>query len=86
MRYCTAEGKLELTHKSTIQPAGYAPWFSFPRADNVTILFGHWAAIAGDTGVTFARALDTGCVWGRELTALRLEDNAIFSIPAVNRS
>ena len=82
MRYCSAEGELEMTHKGTDAPAGYAPWFSFERAENHQILFGHWAWLEGKTGVDFAHALDTGCVWGRSLTAMRLEDGALFSVPA----
>ncbi len=82
LRYCTRDGQLELNHKADIQPAGFAPWFSFPRQDDVTVLFGHWAALEGRADADFVRALDTGCVWGRELTALRLEDDVRFSIPA----
>lgn len=82
LRYCTAEGEMELTHKADIEPPGYKPWFTFPRPDQAdwTILFGHWAALEGRTGDDRFVALDTGCVWGRELTALRLEDRRIFSV------
>ncbi|MEO2175149.1 MAG: hypothetical protein ABGY96_13740, partial [bacterium] len=50
-----------------------------------TILFGHWAAIEGITHQPGIIALDTGCVWGRELTAYRLEDQQFFSVSAINR-
>ena len=83
MRYCTAVGQLELEHKADICPDGFAPWFSFPRQDNITIIFGHWAALNGKADAHFVRALDTGCVWGRELTALRLEDDTRFAVPAI---
>jgi bis(5'-nucleosyl)-tetraphosphatase (symmetrical) len=86
IRYCTAQGEMELTHKADIQPQGYAPWFTFNRNDQLQILFGHWAALNGITGVKFAIPLDTGCVWGRELTALRLEDETYFSVPATGAS
>ncbi len=82
LRYCTAAGQLELKHKADLAPAGFAPWFSFPRQDEVTVLFGHWAALEGKVDASFVRALDTGCVWGRALTALRLEDDVIFTVPA----
>ena len=83
LRYCTAAGELELVHKTDAAPAGFAPWFSFPRADPTTrILFGHWAALNGKTGLDSAIALDTGCVWGRSLTAMRLDDGKIISVPA----
>ncbi|MDA0272756.1 MAG: symmetrical bis(5'-nucleosyl)-tetraphosphatase [Proteobacteria bacterium] len=82
MRYCTRDGELELTHKTDIQPDGFAPWFTFERSDRLQVLFGHWAALNGHTGVDFAIPLDTGCVWGRELTAMRLEDKTFFSVEA----
>ena len=85
LRYCTKAGDLELTHKTSICPEGFSPWFEFPRPDQEenSILFGHWAAIEGVTGNPRVIALDTGCVWGRTLTALRLEDGALFSTPAI---
>ena len=85
IRFCTEAGKLELTHKNNIAPSGYAPWFTFPRQDATHILFGHWAALEGQTDSKFVTALDTGCVWGRDLTALRLEDQALFQTAAINQ-
>lgn len=82
MRFCNEVGELELTSKADIAPAGFAPWFTFARADDTKILFGHWAAIGGKTGIDQFLALDTGCVWGQSLTALRLEDQQRFSVPA----
>ena len=85
LRYCTQDGEMELTHKTDIQPEGFAPWFSFPPNKNTldgAILFGHWAAIDGVTQKSGIIALDTGCVWGRKLTAYRLEDQQIFSVDA----
>lgn len=86
LRYCTAEGEMELTHKTDVAPSGYAPWFTFQRQDNLRILFGHWAALGGECEANHAEALDTGCVWGGELTALRLEDNQRFCVAAETRS
>lgn len=85
LRYCKADGELELLHKSDIQPDGYAPWFSYPRSDGLNVLFGHWAALEGKADCRFALPLDTGCVWGRELTALRLEDSKRFVVQALRR-
>ena len=83
LRFCTEDGDIELLHKTDVAPKGYSPWFSFPRSEKTRILFGHWAALEGNVDSDFAVALDTGCVWGRHLTALRLEDNKLFSVPAV---
>lgn len=85
MRFCSKTGELELTAKADIAPEGYAPWFSYKRQDNTRILFGHWAALEGQTKSKQFIALDTGCVWGRELTALRLEDNKTYSVSAQSK-
>jgi bis(5'-nucleosyl)-tetraphosphatase (symmetrical) len=81
MRLCTAQGTMEFRHKTGLAgvPAGYLPWYDVPgRASRTTpIVFGHWAAL-GLMLRADAIGLDTGCVWGRELTALRLEDRRIF--------
>lgn len=84
MRFCQADGTLDLDSKTDIAPVGFAPWFSFPGpALSRPIYFGHWAAIEGITTDPNAIALDTGCVWGRTLTAIRIEDGKRFSVPAL---
>jgi bis(5'-nucleosyl)-tetraphosphatase (symmetrical) len=85
MRFCTADGILELTHKTLERPEGFSPWFELPQqqeGQEMRILFGHWAALEGLTGTDSALALDTGCVWGRHLTAFRLEDGKYFRTPS----
>lgn len=84
MRLVDAEGCLEFGHKGTLEdlPPGYAPWFSYPTQIEGTLYFGHWAALDGATGESRLIGLDTGCVWGRTMTAVRLEDGAMFSVPA----
>jgi bis(5'-nucleosyl)-tetraphosphatase (symmetrical) len=85
MRFCSADGKLNLTCKAEIgsEPFGYMPWFKVPNRKNsmIKIIFGHWAALAGKTDEPNIFALDTACVYGGKLTALRLEDEEEFSIP-----
>ena len=81
MRLCTAAGEMEFRHKlaPVDMPPGFMPWYDVPgRASrNTPILFGHWASLGvllrGDV-----IGLDSGCVWGRKLTALRLEDRRTF--------
>lgn len=84
MRFCTAEGRLNLTYKGTIaeKPADLYPWFDLPHRQPISekILFGHWAALNGKTNQARIFALDTGCVWGNCLTALRLEDEQLFRV------
>ena len=90
MRFCNPESKLDLKSKEGVGTAskGYAPWFNYPTQlpENHHVVFGHWAAIEGITQQKQIHALDTGCVWGGSLTALRLEDMQRFSTPCtINR-
>lgn len=76
MRFIAADGALELETKEAagIAPAGYRPWFEFPRPqDRTRILFGHWAALEGRTHNPRFIGLDTGCVWGGAMTVMNLE-------------
>lgn len=78
MRYCDAQGGLALESKSApgSQNVDLIPWYKLPslRNHDDRIVFGHWASLMGKADVTNIFALDTGCVWGNQLTALRLED------------
>jgi bis(5'-nucleosyl)-tetraphosphatase (symmetrical) len=90
MRFCDENSKLDLESKEGINTAnkGYAPWFNYPTKvpADCHIVFGHWAALEGKTQKERIHALDTGCVWGGSLTALRLEDRQRFSTPCtINR-
>lgn len=60
-------------------PQGCIPWYSFPtrKSAGATVIFGHWAAL-GLRVKNGVAALDTGCAWGRELSALRLDDWRVF--------
>jgi bis(5'-nucleosyl)-tetraphosphatase (symmetrical) len=60
-------------------PKGAMPWFSVSsrKSQSHTILFGHWAAL-GFYRAPGIVALDSGCAWGGTLTAVRLEDQAVF--------
>jgi len=84
MRFCDADGRLEFACQGVIgtQPPGFMPWFDVSKrvAKNERIVFGHWAALAGMVLEPSKNvfALDTGCVWGRALTAMRLDDGVIF--------
>lgn len=86
MRFCDTHGKLNLTAKGDLNsaPADYLPWFKVKdrKAAMVNIIFGHWAAILGETNVKHVHAIDTGCMWGHSLTALRLDDWQRFSVAA----
>jgi bis(5'-nucleosyl)-tetraphosphatase (symmetrical) len=77
MRFCTSEGKLDLKGKEgpDTAPPGYAPWFQHKerKTKGLKIIFGHWAALAGQCNEPGIFALDTGCVWGGALTLLNVD-------------
>jgi len=85
MRFCHADGRLDLTYRGEIadKPDDLIPWFDVPGRLNADekIIFGHWAALNGKTPAgSNLFALDTGCVWGNCLTAMRLEDKKRFNV------
>lgn len=84
MRFCGTKGNLMLQYAvSTENNTNQAlPWFLVPsrKPIDATIVFGHWAALRGHCPVKNIYALDTGCVWGGALTALRLEDKKRFLV------
>ena len=85
MRTCHADGRLNLDYKGppSIAPDDVVPWFSISDRQTTEnkLIFGHWASLNGETGASNTFALDTGCVWGRKLTAMRLEDQKHFHVP-----
>jgi bis(5'-nucleosyl)-tetraphosphatase (symmetrical) len=81
LRTCTLSGKARYDFSGTLWqlPPGHLPWFVYPgrRSESHTIICGHWAALGLHLEPQVA-ALDSGCVWGGCLTAMRLEDREIF--------
>ena len=81
IRLCDVNGRMEFTHHvgPVDMPEGYMPWYEVPgRASAGTpLVCGHWAAL-GLMLTSDVLSIDTGCVWGRTLTALRLEDRRLF--------
>ncbi|OWT58210.1 symmetrical bis(5'-nucleosyl)-tetraphosphatase [Candidimonas nitroreducens] len=84
MRMCDAQGHIELPHKGPpSSEAGLMPWFDVPGraiAAEDTVVFGHWSAL-GLLLRPDAICLDTGCVWGGKLSALRLRDRRLVQVP-----
>jgi bis(5'-nucleosyl)-tetraphosphatase (symmetrical) len=76
MRYCTRQGRLDLKAKGKPgkQQSDLYPWFQAPgrRSTDARILFGHWSTL-GLVQQNNVTSLDTGCVWGGSLTAMRLD-------------
>lgn len=84
IRTCTQTGELNLKYTGEAEniPEGYLAWFDVPdrRSADSRIVFGHWSALGLRLRDDIS-ALDTGCLWGGRLTAMRLEDRAIFQVP-----
>jgi bis(5'-nucleosyl)-tetraphosphatase (symmetrical) len=83
IRFCDEIGTLNLNIKEGLNfaPSGFKPWYEYETiSPKVSVLFGHWAALEGKTSKKHIYALDTGCVWGRELTIMQLENSKRFSV------
>jgi bis(5'-nucleosyl)-tetraphosphatase (symmetrical) len=76
LRFCTANGHMEFTIKegANSAPAGYMPWFEVQgrKTAEVTVAFGHWSTF-GLVNRLDLLGLDTGCVWGGSLSAMRVD-------------
>jgi len=83
MRFCFLDGSLEFKNKLSPEQTDTTylkPWFDIETLDKSSeILFGHWASILGNVSTQGIYALDTGCVYGNNLTMLRWEDKQHFS-------
>lgn len=83
LRFCTPEGVMDFEVKESAgaAPPGLLPWFDAPgrRSADTTVVFGHWSTL-GLLDRPKLLALDTGCVWGRSLTAVRLGDRRRVAI------
>lgn len=83
MRFCSPDGAIDLKTKGEAHdaPLGYLPWFAVPgrRSADSVVVCGHWSAL-GLRIETNLLALDSGCLWGRHLSAIRLEDRQVFQV------
>ncbi|MDA1073756.1 MAG: symmetrical bis(5'-nucleosyl)-tetraphosphatase [Proteobacteria bacterium] len=87
IRLTNHSGQLNFSHKGGLvdAPSGWSAWFDFvPQDYSHQIVFGHWAALEGKTSNPRVSALDTGCVWGRQLTARCLETGRLSAVEATN--
>ena len=84
MRFCTADGVMDFKMKesASADPAtGLMPWFAVPgrRTADVTVVFGHWSALGLRIEPNLV-ALDSGCVWGGQLSAVCLDDKSLLQV------
>jgi bis(5'-nucleosyl)-tetraphosphatase (symmetrical) len=94
LRYCTADGQLAMKNKMKPHPdhryalAEEQPWFMVPNraSRSLNIVFGHWSTLGfyadAKNGVY---GMDSGCLWGGQLTAIRLEDRQIFQVSCTEK-
>ncbi|MGC4060117.1 MAG: symmetrical bis(5'-nucleosyl)-tetraphosphatase [Aquabacterium sp.] len=77
LRFCSADGTIDFVTKDGAgsAPAGCMPWFEVPgrRTQGTPVAFGHWSTL-GLIDRDDLLSLDTGCVWGGQLTAVRVDD------------
>ncbi len=83
LRYCNSDGEIDFDSKEglTAAPPGFMPWFDVPKraSATTTIAFGHWSTL----GLVLRDnliSLDTGCVWGGKLSAVRLHDRKVLQV------
>lgn len=86
LRICSSKGRMEFQFKGELHnvPRGYHAWFEVPvrASHDCTVIFGHWSAL-GLMLRDNLMALDTGCLWGGSLTAIRLLDRQVFQVACV---
>lgn len=83
MRYCRADGTMELDQKEDVPQnrPDILPWFDLPdrRTTQSVVVFGHWSMLGLVLRPNLI-GLDTGCVWGGKLTAICLEDRSLVQV------
>lgn len=80
MRFCDRKGRMDLQGKGTEPAKGYLRWYQARRKEDRILVFGHWSQL-GLVVEPHVLGLDSGCVWGGALSALRLEDRTLFRVP-----
>jgi bis(5'-nucleosyl)-tetraphosphatase (symmetrical) len=92
MRYCKLDGSLDFDEKNSPgrQAKTLRPWFEVEqqRDPQVPVVFGHWATLQIEQAIDAVHGvhhIDTGCVWGGPLSALREDDMVMFSVPGWHR-
>ena len=83
MRFCSIDGVMEFHSKGEAisPPPGYLPWFDIPsrKSTDHVLVTGHWSAL-GLRILPNLLALDSGCLWGGPLSAIRLEDRTVYQV------
>ncbi|MDW8468220.1 MAG: symmetrical bis(5'-nucleosyl)-tetraphosphatase [Burkholderiales bacterium] len=81
MRFCAPDGTMDFEATGREPPPGFRPWFELRSGPEPVLVFGHWSALGLALTARYC-ALDSGCVWGGALSALRLEDRWLVQVPS----
>jgi bis(5'-nucleosyl)-tetraphosphatase (symmetrical) len=85
LRFCSADGRMEFREKrgARFSPRGFAPWFAHPRRQTASTLVvcGHWSTLELLLAPNVLM-LDSGCLWGGTLTAIRFPDRRVYQVPS----
>jgi len=85
LRFCTADGTMEFREKRgrTFAPEGFRPWFAHEtrQSARMNVVCGHWSTLDLDLEPNVLM-LDSGCLWGGTLTAIRFPDRRAFQVPS----
>lgn len=82
IRFCTVDGTMDMASKGVeTELPGYLRWFDVPgrKTQDVTVVIGHWSTL----GLTLRPdliSIDTGCLWGGKLSAIRLQDRSVIQV------
>jgi bis(5'-nucleosyl)-tetraphosphatase (symmetrical) len=83
LRVCARDGAMDLSFRGDPgeKHGRRIPWFDVPlrKSDTHTIVFGHWSALGLHLGEK-VMCLESGCLWGRALTAIRLSDRRVYQV------
>lgn len=89
MRAVTNDARIDLEFmgEPVNLPEGLTPWFECKHSSlaGKTVIAGHWSALGLHVTSHFI-GIDTGCIWGRKLTAIRLDDRKVFQVPCAESS
>ena len=91
VRFCDQDGRMDFSEKGPpgSQPEEWQPWYEIKnrKSADLKIIFGHWSThklahklSEKNIGENKVFPIDTGCLWGGQLTAFRLEDEALFKL------
>ncbi len=86
IRMCESENVMDLSYNGVLDkaPKRLKPWFTMRNDGDYVLYFGHWAALGFYKYQRYI-CLDSGCVWGNKLTAMRIDDKKVFQVANIDK-